>query len=115
MVEALLRFVAGGTLVCAFALLGDLFKPKAFAGLFAAAPSIALASLALTVAANGWDYAALEARAMVAGSAAFLLYACVVSKVLARWRLSPLRVATAFLALWLAAALIFHAAGSRWL
>ena len=38
MTELLLRFVIGGTLVCLFAFLGDLFKPKSFAGLFGAAP-----------------------------------------------------------------------------
>ena len=50
MSEILLRFLIGGAVVSAFALLGDLFKPKSFAGLFGAAPSVALATLGLTVA-----------------------------------------------------------------
>jgi hypothetical protein len=32
--EILLRFAIGGAVVSAFAVLGDLFKPKSFAGLF---------------------------------------------------------------------------------
>ena len=47
MKETLLRFFIGGAVVSAFALLGDLFKPKSFAGLFGAAPSVALATLGL--------------------------------------------------------------------
>ena len=45
--ETLLRFVIGGVVVTAFALLGDSFKPKSFGGLFGAAPSVALATLGL--------------------------------------------------------------------
>jgi hypothetical protein len=39
--------------VCLFAALGDALKPKSFAGLFSAAPSIALASLGLVALQNG--------------------------------------------------------------
>jgi hypothetical protein len=49
----LIRFLIGRIAVSAFALLGDLFKPKSFAGLFGAASSIALATLGLTVASDG--------------------------------------------------------------
>jgi hypothetical protein len=42
--------------------LGNILKPKSFAGLFGATPSIALATLALTIATEGSWYAALEAR-----------------------------------------------------
>jgi hypothetical protein len=38
-------FLAGGVAVAAFAALGDTLRPKSFAGLFGAAPSIALATL----------------------------------------------------------------------
>ena len=48
--ELFLRFAIGGIVVSAFAVLGDSFKPKSFAGLFGAAPSLALATLALTIA-----------------------------------------------------------------
>jgi hypothetical protein len=43
MLEYALRFLAGGIAVSAFAALGDALRPKSFAGLFGAAPSIALA------------------------------------------------------------------------
>jgi hypothetical protein len=45
-VEYVARFLIGGFVVSAFALLGDLLRPKSFAGLFGAAPSVALATLA---------------------------------------------------------------------
>jgi hypothetical protein len=41
------RFLLGGTIVAVFALTGDLLKPKGFAGLFGAAPAVALATLGL--------------------------------------------------------------------
>jgi len=43
----------GGMIVSLFASLGDVLKPKSFAGLFGAAPSVALATLGLTVLADG--------------------------------------------------------------
>ena len=73
MKEILLRMVLGGTLVPAFALLGDIFKPKRFAGLFGAAPSVALATLALTAETEGKLYAAMEARSMIGGAIAFFV------------------------------------------
>jgi hypothetical protein len=53
MKDLILRFVIGGAVVSAFAALGDVLKPKSLAGLFGAAPSIALATLGLTISANG--------------------------------------------------------------
>ena len=38
MLEYLLRFIVGGVAVSAFAALGDMLRPKSFAGLFGAAP-----------------------------------------------------------------------------
>src|SRR6266403_285818 len=84
MSELFLRFVIGGIVVSAFAILGDLFKPKSFAGLFGAAPSVALATLALTVASQGRSYAAIEARSMIAGAIAFFVYAFWVGWVMLR-------------------------------
>ena len=68
MKELIFRFLAGGVMVSAFAFLGDIFRPKSFAGLFGAAPSIALATLALTILTDGKEYAAVEARSMVGGA-----------------------------------------------
>jgi hypothetical protein len=47
LLDYLLRFAAGGLIVSAFAVLGDVLRPKSFAGLFGAAPSVALATLSL--------------------------------------------------------------------
>src|SRR5277367_5214405 len=62
MTETIIRFIVGGLFVSAFAALGTVLKPKSFAGLFGAAPSVALASLVLTARTNGQLYAAQEAR-----------------------------------------------------
>jgi hypothetical protein len=64
--------------VSAFALIGDLL-PKSFAGLFGAAPSMALATLGLTIATDGAAFAATEARSMIVGAVAFFAYASLVS------------------------------------
>jgi len=69
------RFLLGGLVVSVFAVIGDVLRPKSFAGLFGAAPSVALATLSLTVAGEGKHYAALEARSMIAGALAFFIYA----------------------------------------
>ena len=71
--DILVRVIIGGAVVSVFALLGELLKPKSFAGLFGAAPSVSLATLALTVAKEGKAYASLEARSMLLGSIAFII------------------------------------------
>jgi hypothetical protein len=38
MIQILIRFLVGGAVVSVFALIGDVLKPKSFAGLFGAAP-----------------------------------------------------------------------------
>jgi hypothetical protein len=73
--QLLLRFVVGGAPVSLFAVLGDVLKPKGFAGLFAAAPSVALATLSLTILTDGTSYATIEAKSMIAGALAFGCYA----------------------------------------
>jgi hypothetical protein len=105
MSQLLVRFLIGGTVVSLFAMLGDTVKPKSFAGIFGAAPSIALATLALTARADGPQYAALEARSMIIGAAALVAYAAVSSRAL--WKnVAPVPVITAAgLIGWLALAL----------
>lgn len=101
----LIRFLIGGLVVSGFTVLGDLFKPKSFAGLFGAAPSVALATLGLTLASDGKLYAATEAKSMLAGAVAFFAYASCVSWTLMRGRLTSLWVAISFLPLWMLLAL----------
>ena len=98
------RFVIGGFVVSAFAILGDMVKPKSFAGLFGAAPSIALATIALTVAEHGKHYAGVEARSMILGAIAFLVYASAVCTLLLRKKWPVLPVTAASLLLWLGCA-----------
>jgi hypothetical protein len=103
--EILLRMLIGGVVVSAFAVLGDLLKPKSFAGLFGAAPSVALATLGLAVASEGRFYAATEARSMIGGAIAFFLYASCAGRLMMRYRLPARFVTVALILLWLAAAL----------
>jgi hypothetical protein len=90
--------------VSAFAIVGDLLKPKSFAGLFGAAPSVALATLGLTVASKGASYAAIEGRSMMAGAIAFFAYASCVSCVMMRYKFHALWVAVGVIPLWLVVA-----------
>lgn len=100
----MLRALVGGTIVSAFALLGDALKPKSFAGLFGAAPSVAIASLALTLHARGTQYAAIEAHWMIGGAIAFAAYAWLVCRLLLQGRHSVGGVATTALIAWFAVA-----------
>jgi len=100
MTELLIRFIAGGIFVSLFALAGDLLRPKSFAGLFGAAPSIALATLILTIRTKGAIYAAMEARSMLAGAIAFFVYASVASWVLMRYKPKALWVAIGSMPAW---------------
>ena len=102
--QLVFRFIVGGLVVSFFAVVGDALKPKSFAGLFGAAPSVALATLALTVFSNGKDYAAVEARSMIIGAVAFLVYCCVCMRIMAHQHLSAATVTISALALWLACA-----------
>jgi hypothetical protein len=105
MEEFLLRFFIGGVAVSAFAALGDVLRPKSFAGLFGAAPSIALATLALTLWKQGGDYAAIEARSMILGALALALYSWCVCQLLMRLNWSALTATVSMLVVWLALAL----------
>jgi len=102
--DLILRFIIGGSIVSLFSLLSDLFKPKTFAGLFGAAPSVALASLVLTALKQTKATAAIEARSMIIGAVALLIYASVVSYLVLRFRLPALWISLSSLLLWLAAA-----------
>jgi len=98
--EWLIRFLVGGVVVSAFATLGDIFKPKRFAGLFGAAPSIALATISLTLAEKGPSYVRIESRSMMLGALAFCLYASLVARLLLRTKWTTLAVSAASLSAW---------------
>ena len=84
-----------------------MFRPKSFAGLFGAAPSIALATIGITIAGHGKAYAAIEARSMIFGAIAFLLYAASVSWMLIRYKPRALTATVALMPVWFAASFAF--------
>ncbi len=102
--DLLMRFLIGGAMVSAFSFIGCLFTPKSFGGLFGAAPSIALATLLLTVSKDGRQYAATEAHSMIGGAIAFLIYASFVSAVLMRKKFSTLATTSFGITVWFGAA-----------
>jgi hypothetical protein len=103
--EYLVRFLAGGIVVTAFAILSDVLRPKTFAGLFGAAPSVALATLGLALWKEGGGYVSIEGRSMVLGSFALALYSFAVCQLLMRARWSALAATTTAIVVWLAAAI----------
>jgi uncharacterized membrane protein (GlpM family) len=111
--DLVVRFIVGGTLVSLFALIADVLKPKGFAGLFGAAPSVALATLGITIATHGKLYAAMEARSMVAGAAAFFLYALGCLYLIGMRHFKAARATVALLPLWVMGAFGLWAAFLR--
>ena len=101
-----IRFLVGGTVVSMFAMLGDVLKPKSFAGLFGAAPSVALATLSLTILADGKMYAATESRSMIGGSVAFFVYALASCQFMMRYRWPAAIATVSLISLWFAAAFV---------
>lgn len=103
--QLIFRFIAGGLIVSVFAALGGILKPKSFAGLFGSAPSVALATLALTILANGKLYAARETRSMIAGAIALWLYARVTIWLIMRFNLRTALASASAIAAWLICAI----------
>lgn len=104
MFEYLLRFIVGGVAVAAFAALGDMLRPKSFAGLFGAAPSIALATILITVAQKGAPFAAVEGRSMIAGAFALAAYSWIVCVLLKKFSVASLTATILALIMWFAVA-----------
>jgi hypothetical protein len=103
--EYVARFLIGGLVVSAFAILGDSVRPKSFAGLFGAAPSVALATLGLTIFQKGAFPAAAQANSMIWGVIALFCYGILVCQLLMRRRWKALPATITALALWLALAI----------
>jgi hypothetical protein len=104
MAEYVVRFLIGGVVVSAFAMLADVLRPRSFAGLFGAAPSVALATLGLAVYHHGANYAALQSLSMVAGAIALAVYSVIVCHLLVRARLRAASATILSLAVWLVVA-----------
>lgn len=104
--EMALRFVAGGLIVSLFSILGETFEPKTFAGLFGAAPSVAIVSLGLAYHLHGTASVATEARSMVLGALGFLSYGLTCVATLRRTAVEPWIGATSA---WIAWAIVAFA------
>jgi hypothetical protein len=103
--DVVLRFVLGGTLVSVFGVIAAAFKPRSFSGLFAAAPAVAIASLAITYSTDGAATTAAAARWMLAGALALFGYsACSVA--LCQTRVPAWLAATTAWLVWLAVAVM---------
>jgi uncharacterized membrane protein (GlpM family) len=99
------RFIVGGLVVSLFAAFGEAVKPKSFAGLFAAAPSVAMATLGLTIVTEGKLFASTEARSMIVGAIAFFAYAWLTMEVIMKFKLHAGAAATWMLAAWMICAI----------
>ena len=75
----------GGVLVLVFAALSETLKPKRFAGILAAAPSVAIAGLAVGALSKGPADQAHAAQTMIAGAVALAVYAAVATFTLRRF------------------------------
>ena len=109
MTEYLVRFIVGGLFVSLFAIIGDVVRPKSFAGLFGAAPSIALATLGIAWVQHGPEYAGIQVRAMILGGIALLCYSVAVCQILMSTPARALTATLASLPVWLVVALGLHA------
>jgi hypothetical protein len=103
--EIVYRFIVGGLIVSLFAAIGDILKPKSFAGLFGAAPSVAIATLSLTILESSKNYAALEARSMIFGAIAFFVYSCLCVHLMMKHNMNAISATVFGLAVWLVSAL----------
>ena len=86
----------------AFAVIAEALAPKRFAGLFGAAPAVALAGLTIVLLDKGGHEAHQNAVGMIAGSAGMIAYAALVVHLLRRLR-APHAAAIALLG-WLVVA-----------
>jgi hypothetical protein len=101
MSEYVVRFLVGGLVVSAFAMLADMLRPKSFAGLFGAAPSVALVTLGIAVYQHGATYAALQSHSMMAGAIGLAVYSVVVCHLLVRAGLRAAPATLPSLVVWL--------------
>ncbi len=98
--QFIFRFFVGGLIVSFFAALGGALKPKSVAGPLGAAPSVALATLGLTIVAEGNRYAATEARSMIIGAIALFCYSCITIWLIMRHRWHAAPAAISAIAVW---------------
>jgi hypothetical protein len=111
MSEYVIRFLVGGVVVSAFAVLGDILRPKSFAGLFGAAPSVALPTLAIATMQHGAANASTQSATMIVGAVALAFYGVIVCHLLMRAHLRALPATAVGTTAWLLVALGLWAIG----
>jgi len=99
-----LRFLLGGAIVSLFAGVAEGFQPKRFAGIFGAAPSVALATLALAFLKHGGSYVATEGRSLAIGAFALFAYSSACVEMTSRSRVPVWLGAAIAWAVWLTVA-----------
>jgi uncharacterized membrane protein (GlpM family) len=72
--ELFYRFIVGGVVVAFFSMVGTVWKPRTFAGLFGAAPSVAITTLGLAFAMHPRAHVVTLARSMLIATPALLAY-----------------------------------------
>jgi hypothetical protein len=103
-IELLLRFLIGGIIVCVFSAVSSVIKPQSYAGIFGAAPSVALATLGLTFILKPAAYVAAEGRAMLAGAVALAIYCLFVAWLFLHFQHHPVLEAAVPWVVWLGVA-----------
>lgn len=98
--EYVIRFLAGGIIVSLFAVIGDMLRPRNFAGLFGAAPTVGLATLGLAFATQGAQTVATEGRSMLLGAAALGVYSLLTGYLLVKFNWHSLPAALVSLLAW---------------
>ena len=97
-----IKFIFGGSMVVAFALISEAIRPHTIAGIFSASPSIAMAGLTIAFLTMGPSSVEQEAIGMAIGAVAMLVYVCFAW--LAVKRTSSLLGSVATLGLWIVVA-----------
>ena len=105
-VSVLAKTLCGGVLVLGFAALSQALKPKRFAGILGAAPSVAIAGIVDGSLAKGPLDQAAAARSMIAGAVALTVCAAVLVPASRRWAAG--RASMAACAAWIVVALVLY-------
>lgn len=101
-IPIVLKGLAGGSFVVLFAAVGEIVRPRGLAGISSGAPSVALASLLVTVLTVGVASARNQALGMVAGAAALVVWCLAGTETVKRF--GALRGSVAATAVWFSAA-----------
>ena len=107
----LLKAVIGGVLVVLFSCVGESIKPRRLAGIASAAPSIALASLAITLVVSGGASARNLSVGMTTGAIALIAWCLVAAHAVKRY--GALKGSAAATGVWCLVAFTLWAAALR--